>query len=133
MIYVTTVSIAPSTSRAAPETKTIELVPGTIRHVEVEFPDGCAGLAHCQIWRWGHQLWPSNPGASFASNAYVVSWDEDFSLKDWPHDLRVEAWNLDDTYSHTLRVRVVLIPFRTTGLAGIHTSLGAMLSGQGGW
>ena len=72
MFYHYPVTIPKSTAEAA-ATKTIMNLPaGEIHQVEIGFPWGCAGLAHVQIYHSEHQMWPSNPGESFAWNDYTV-------------------------------------------------------------
>jgi hypothetical protein len=55
-----------------------------------------------------HQMYPTNPEGSFASSGETVTWAEDFALDQPPFELVAYAWNDDDTYDHTVTVRVVI-------------------------
>jgi len=54
----------------------------------------------------------------FVSNVQDLVFDEDFEIDDVPHTLRVEAYNDDDTFPHTLWVAVsVLRPGKSSRLS----------------
>lgn len=122
MIYDYALPTPANTLESAPMETIITLPVGRIAHVDIMFPSGCAGLAHVQIYRALHQLWPANVGASFIGDGTVVSWDEDYMLTDEPFALKAICWNLDDTYQHTITLRINVLEtdtFRAGRIANI--------------
>ena len=87
-----------------------DLTHGIIHRVEIEFPAGCAGLAHVAIRRGLHQLWPLNPDATLASDGWIIAWNEHQELLEEPYTLILSGYNLDDIYPHTPVIRIGLLP-----------------------
>lgn len=110
MFYDLSLTIPKNTSEAVPLELPLILCRGVINHVEIGFPPGCAGLAHLQIRRALHQLWPTNPSGSFNTDGYNILFDEAYELFFEPYLVDLVAWNLDDTYPHTLEVRIGIEP-----------------------
>jgi len=119
MIYDLAVTVPQDTPATAPITEALPVYPGVVTGVSVLFPAGCAGLAHLQVWSAIHQVWPSNPGASFASDGETISWSEEYQVPGPPHELTIKAWNLDDTYPHTITIRIVVIPHKRLTPSGV--------------
>jgi len=110
MIYDYPLTIAANTTKDAPTELEMDVGVGVVNQVDVQFPPGCAGLARCSIWDGGHQLWPSNPDGYFAADAYVISFAEDYPILEAPFVLTLKAWNLDDSYPHTITIRLGVTP-----------------------
>ena len=106
MFYRYAVTIPNSTPQASPVKVLMKLPAGEIHQVEVGFPWGCAGLAHVQIYRHGHQMWPTNPGESFAWNDYNVVITESEDTAGDEEEWSIRAWNLDTRHPHTIVVRI---------------------------
>jgi hypothetical protein len=119
MIYDYAIPTPANTPESAPVETVITLPPGRLAHVDILFPSGCAGLAHVQIYRALHQLWPANAGGSFIGDGQVVSWDDDYMLTDEPLDLVAVTWNDDDTYPHTITVRINVLDTDTFSAGAI--------------
>ena len=109
MYYEWAIAVPANTLAAAPVETVLELTAGVIVGLEVQFPAGCAGLAHCKILHWESQKWPTPPSTSFASDGHAIVVPENYELSTPPYDLRVVAWNLDDTYAHTIYLRIALL------------------------
>ncbi len=129
MFYSFDITIAKSTTQAAPHTEDLKLGAGIIHYVEIEFPSGCQGLAHIQLLYEGAHYLPTNPDSDFASDNYVIPIREYKELTAGASILKAVAWNDDDTYSHTIIVRIGVLPVEVmepqTGLiAGIKKFLG---------
>ncbi len=90
------------TLRSAPTVVAAALPSGVITWVGVQFPTGCGGLVHARILRAGHQVWPTNLDEDIASDGFIVSWREQYDMTQPPHAFRLEVWNDDDTYQHTV-------------------------------
>ena len=92
---------------------------GILRRVEIFFPYGCAGLVHVQIYRFEHQIFPSNIDSSYADNDYHLSFEEYYPILDLPYELKIFGWNLDDYFDHTVTFRFSVInPKAITMLSG---------------
>lgn len=105
MYYDFSFAIPANTTKASPKELDVKLTHGVIHRIEVGFPPGCAGLAHLQIRRGLHQVWPTNPQGSFNTDGYTIPINEYYELATEPYILTLVGWNLDDTYPHTLEVR----------------------------
>ena len=110
MLYEYALTIPANTAEAAPATMDAPLAPGTVARVDVQFPSGCVGLVHVQIWRSEHQVWPGNLDGDISAEGLVVSWPEDRDLEDEPLTLTLRGWNDDDTYAHTITFRFSVLP-----------------------
>ena len=110
MYYDVSFTIPANTAKASPEDLEVKLTHGVVHRVEIGFPSGCAGLAHLQIRRGGHQVWPTNPQGSFNTDDYTIPIDDYYELFEEPYILTLVGWNLDDTYDHTLEIRFGILP-----------------------
>lgn len=110
MYYDFSFTIPANTPQASPHIEDIKLTRGVIHRVEIGFPRGCAGLAHLQIKRSVHQVWPTNPQGSFKTDGYTIAFNEFHKFFSEPYTLTLVGWNLDDTYPHTLEVRIGILP-----------------------
>lgn len=105
MYYVFRLDIPANTEESDPEKLTCQLTYGIVRGVSISFPPGPMGLAHIVIYRFEHQVWPTNPDESFAWDDYTIEFNEEFDLTERPHTLSLRGWNDDDTHSHEVTVR----------------------------
>ncbi len=106
MFYEFAVVVPANTAESAPVSQRMKLTEGVVTKVEMQFPSGCAGLAHVRIFDGGSQKWPTPPSTSIASDGHVVSIDENYELKGTDFELVAKCWNDDDTYQHTVYIRV---------------------------
>jgi hypothetical protein len=88
----------------------IKLTHGVIHKVELVFPSGCAGLVYCAINDGLHQVWPSNPDDMFFADDETISFREHYPLTEEPYTLQAKVVSLDDTYQHTLILRIGILP-----------------------
>jgi hypothetical protein len=110
MFYEFGITIPANTPASAPVIADLPMTAGKITHVFVQFPAGHLGLTHIFIRDGLFQVWPSNQGADFSTSDETIGWLEEYPLGDPPYDLQAYAWNLDDTYQHTITVRIELQP-----------------------
>lgn len=108
MYYKWERSIPANTLEADAIEERLQLTWGTIREIHVGFPPGPAGLVHLQVRDKGWQIVPWTPLQSLAWDNYVFVLPCDYRLDVEPYDLMIRAWNLDDSYTHTVFVGVVL-------------------------
>ena len=110
MFYDYSFTIPANTPEKTPLRKNIDLTHGIIHRVEIGFPLGCAGLVYIQIVQGLHQLWPTNADGSFNTDGYTIAFGEFHDMTVEPFTLSLIGWNLDDTYDHTLEVRLGILP-----------------------
>jgi hypothetical protein len=110
MIFVFPITIPANTPETAKQKTILPLARGRVTRVMIEFPAGHVGLTHLYIRRGLFQVWPANPEVNFKSSNETIIWDEDYALSTPPLQLEAYAWNEDDTYEHTITVRIVLEP-----------------------
>jgi hypothetical protein len=108
MFYVFPVEIPASTAETAKIKSTLPLARGKITQVQVHFPSGHVGLTHIGLNRGLHQFLPTNAESTFSSSGETISFAEDFMLDAAPYQLEAYTWNEDETYDHTITVRVQL-------------------------
>jgi hypothetical protein len=106
MIFVFPITTVANTLEASKQKTILQLPRGHITGMQVHFPSGHIGLTHIQLARGLHQLFPTNPEANFSSSGEAIVWKEDIKLDTPPYQLEAYTWNLDDTYDHTITVRV---------------------------
>lgn len=123
MFYRYPVTVTKNTTEATKEKTVIDLAAGQIVSVSVGFPWGCSGLVHVQIYRSEHQMWPTNPGGSFAWNDYNVVFDEAEESGGPTDEWSIRAWNEDVRHDHTIVVRFNILPLAKTLLGSIAQSL----------
>lgn len=108
MFYSFNLTIPANTDKINAVNQVCKLTYGIIRHVAIGFPPGPKGLAHIVIYRYEHQVWPTNTDGSFAWDNHTIEFTEEFDLTERPHTLSLRGWNEDDTYPHTITVRFEL-------------------------
>lgn len=105
MIYTKTVTTLSGTSKHV----VMPVTSGLVYKVEVEFPGGCAGLLSVAINDGGHQLYPSSPGETFASDDHVIAFDDTYLKTAAPFQFDIYTKNDDDTYPHKVQIRVGMV------------------------
>lgn len=104
MLYSLDVSIPANTLKTGLLISDLQLCAGVIKRVWIRWRYGSANLCGCRIVRESRQVWPSNPTQWFPSQSAGVDFDEYYELSDVPYSVSIDAFNLDDTYSHNLWV-----------------------------
>ena len=110
MLYHFPLTIPTNTAKASPVQTTLPLTAGILHHVSIGFPKGCSGLLHVQLYLRERLVFPTTPDADFAWDSALIEWAEYLPLEDHPFQLRADAWNLDDTFPHTVTVRLGVLP-----------------------
>jgi hypothetical protein len=108
MDYSYAVKTTKNTAKADAIETELKLTAGIITQVWMVHPEGCQGLAYAAIFRGGHQLYPANPEEAYHGNDVPMIWDDNYELET-PAVLKLKTWNLDDTYDHTVYVRVTVM------------------------
>lgn len=79
-----------------PVSQAIKLEHGTIRLLEIAFPDGCADLVKCRIMDGIRQISPINEGTWWYWNDHVFRYDPNYYLESSPFELQIQGYNQDD-------------------------------------
>lgn len=110
MIYVYKDEIPADTAEKDKRKTDMKLERGIIHRVRIQFPPGCGGVAHAQISRGKHQLYPTNPDESFAEDDSIIDMAEWWELEEEPYQLEMYTWNTSTSHSHTIRVTIGVLP-----------------------
>jgi len=114
MLYSKEISIPPNTIKTAPLTTYLDVVEGTVKQVWVRWYWGSGNLCGCRLFRGGFQLWPLSLTEWFLSSPYPFSFEEAYQITDEPLELKIEAYNLDDTFPHTVWLAVLVLRQETS-------------------
>ena len=106
MIYAKTITTEAATSKGSKEDVTLKVTSGLIWLLEVDFPPGCCGLQHVQIFDGSYQVLPASPGESLHGDAVTMRFDDLYFKQAAPYELKIRTWNLDDTWSHSIQIRI---------------------------
>ena len=106
MIYASTITTAINTAeKSIPDVK-LKITSGLIWLMEIDFPPGCCGLLNVQVFDGSYQIFPATPGESFHGDAVTMKFDDLYFKQAAPYELMIRTWNLDDTWTHTIQVRI---------------------------
>jgi len=108
MIFSSTITTPANTAKSDSLITFLSVSKGLVYRIEVEFPAGCWGLQHCQIFDGSYQVYPSSRQDSFHSNGFTVGFDDSYLKQIAPFEFRIKTWNLDETYEHKIQVRMGL-------------------------
>lgn len=131
MYFVTPLEVPKNTAEGSPAIVTLPIGPGTITRWNIGFPAGCAGLVHVIIKRFDHQVLPEGEGESLYWDNYMFEIAEGLEMDQPPYEVIIEAWNLDDSYSHTVFVGVEVTEFPEVTPEGLLQRLLTALVGGG--
>ena len=95
MFYDFAFKIEVADTEASPKEQVVNLVSGVIHQVEIEFPAGCRGCAHVQIYKGAHQVWPTNIDESFNTENFTIVFGEAEKLPAGPNQFRIVGWLVD--------------------------------------
>jgi len=108
MLFVGELEVPADTAATAPATVTMDLAPGRITSIGIFFPYKRGAFVGVRIMEREHQQWPTNLDHWIVGDDETVQWAENHDLEETPFELRLEAYNTDDTFAHTVYVRVAV-------------------------
>ncbi len=109
MIYSLNINTPENITYEKRQLKRMYVTKGLVYQVEVFFPAGSHGLLHCFIMDGGFQCWPSNPGETFSGNDILITFGDTYIKQSEPFIFDIYTYNLDDTFDHSLSVRIGLV------------------------
>ena len=110
MLFEASITIPKNTLKASPTEEILKIANGIITKIMVRPRPGHVGLAHLVIRHHEHQIAPSTEGMDFHGDTFPIDWEEYYESYQPPFELKLEAWNDDDTYPHTFDVFVAVLP-----------------------
>jgi hypothetical protein len=100
-----TYTIAANTAEADRTTEELKISPGILTDLSVYFPPGCHSLARCRISIGETPIAPRSRGNYITGNASTLPINGIYELiSDKVPHLKIELWNLDEEYDHTIHV-----------------------------
>lgn len=84
----------------------LKLAAGILHYVEIKFPAGCVGLVHVRLLHGVHPVIPMNAEDDINGDDEVIPFKEFYPLGANDNVITLQAWNEDDTYDHTISVRI---------------------------
>jgi hypothetical protein len=109
MLYKINRSVPANTTAAAPDWQKLQVCKGTIKEWIVFCPEECADLMKFKVEYQGHQIFPVSRDEwmdALQRNAPIL---ENLELKVAPFVLDINAYNLDDLYSHEYNIYVNIL------------------------
>ena len=77
--------------------------------MNIRFPPGPSGLLEVSILYGIHQIFPAIEGQVFAGDDEVIAWQEYWLLPESPCTITIHTENQDDTYEHSVQVRIATL------------------------
>lgn len=108
MILCRDITISPRVAAETPQVDTLAILPGTVAAVMVRFRYGSGNLCGIRVHHAEIQRWPYIPGEWIPSSPYLYEFEEDLRIDQEPYELRIETYNLDDTFEHHVWVALVI-------------------------
>lgn len=109
MLFTAELVIPADTPATAPVRQTVDLAVGTITAFSLFFPYKRGAFVGVRLRRFEHQQWPTNPDGWIVGDDEAVAWGEDFDVLEEPFELTLEGYNTDDSFPHTVYLRVAML------------------------
>ena len=109
MIYLKQITTPANTSASSPKKTVMKISGGLVYRLEIEFPPGPYGLLHCYIKDGNYQVWPSDNSVDFVGDNSKIAFDDLYLKTIPPLTFDIFTYNLDDTYEHTLIIRLGVV------------------------
>jgi len=119
MLFTKEIAVSTAKTKADPEIATLKIAHGIVTWVSVLFPTGCHQLVHCIILHHEHQIFPSTDGMTLTGDTFPIEWNEYYESYQPPYELKLKLWSEGASYSHTVTVRVAVLPRKAVAAASI--------------
>lgn len=110
MIFTFDIKVETTHTVTNPKEEVLSLGYGIITQLEIAFPKGCNGLVKVVINRALHQVFPNNTDHHFTGNGVNLVYPCLYDMRDEPHELECVCYTEDDTFDHTITIRLVVQP-----------------------
>jgi len=118
LLFTQYFAIPPNTPVLSPKRVWLPACEGTVTKVIVRWRWGSGNLCGCRVMYSEYQVWPRSKAQWFISNPQAYEFDENLEITDHPHFFAVEAYNLDDTFQHSVEVCVNILRKSDMGALG---------------
>lgn len=112
MFYSNEITVAASTTESSPSSTIVKASRGVIRKVIFQPRPGHNALLHVKVFYHEHQIAPVSRDEDLHGDTFPVEYEEYEELFIPPYELKVVAWNDDDTYAHTFDISFAILPQR---------------------
>lgn len=109
MVYSFDITVSANTLESDKQETRLKLTYGIIHQIDIIFPRGCAGLVYCHLNDALHQVFPTNPDGDFSGDGFPITGKIFHEVAEEPFELQAWTWNKDDTYDHTITVRIWIL------------------------
>jgi len=106
MIYSTAITTLSGGSEGSATRTIIKITKGLIWLLEVDFPAGCVGLVHVQLFDGNYQLLPASPGKNLSGDGQLLRYDDSYLKESAPFELTLVTWKEDELWDHHIQVRI---------------------------
>jgi hypothetical protein len=103
MAFVIEVTSPCNTLITEPSSESLRLPPCYLQEIYLDFPAGCAGLVGVYFSYQSTQIIPANRGNYYKGNGILIPIKSNIPIQEEDYTLTMFAYNLDDTYPHTVR------------------------------
>lgn len=110
MLHSKHITLPPRGTESTSLTTQFRVNQGVIYRVWLTFPSGCAGLVKVRVYHEGHPFLPVDKDAYIQGDDYVFEYPVFYEIKEPPELITVEAWNEDDTHTHSIDFQLLIIP-----------------------
>jgi len=101
--YSASLTVVAATPALTPVTTNLVLPAGILRHIDINFPKGCARMTYITIYDGASLLYPKTASASYCEDGYTVKIDT-FQIFDASKTLTVKGWAPLTSYQHVVTV-----------------------------
>lgn len=110
MWYVLEDTVPANTSYANRRETEIKVAGGIMHTIFVTVPPGCQSYVHLQLKAGNYFILPRNEDKSITGELLNVDYREWLEFKAAENDLQLVTWSTDDTYDHTVRLLIGILP-----------------------
>ncbi len=82
---------------------------GVIYRVWLTFPPNCAGLVRFRMYLDEHPILPVEKEAYIVGDAFTFVYPLMIEVKTEPSTIKIEAWNTDELFEHTIHVQILIV------------------------
>jgi len=127
MFYWSEITTAANTTKKSPNKSNIKVHGGVLTYIGIRFPSGCAGLVHCQLRIGEHSIFPRDFDTYVTGDDELVESRMFLKLRSGENTIRAIIWNEDDTFSHTLYIRMTVLPLAVAAPQYVFQGIGASM------
>ena len=111
MLFEHALTIPASTSVLEPTEALVKLTAGILVQVDVVIPWGVGALAGIRMLYENWQILPITPGQWLTGNDQRLTFPENYQIKSDPFYVKIQGYNSDDTYEHTITLMLTIMRY----------------------